>query len=109
MPVGRTGFIDDLSSDVDGPVNNLLVFCPMSDHAQAELCGFQYSSSVLHSRIRRALAVEQRNGKSRGRKTSPQKSRKIISQITFAVPLLLPRLYHNVLYDTSVGDLEMNV
>jgi hypothetical protein len=46
MPAGRTGFIDGLSSGVDGPVNNLLVFCPMGDHAPAELCGFEYLSSV---------------------------------------------------------------
>jgi hypothetical protein len=38
--------IDGLSSGVDGPVNNLLVFCLMGDHAPAELCSFEYSSSV---------------------------------------------------------------
>jgi hypothetical protein len=46
MPAGRTGFIDGLSLGVDGPVDNLLVFCPMGDPAPAELCGFEYSSSV---------------------------------------------------------------
>jgi hypothetical protein len=89
----RIGFIDGLSSGADGRVNNVLVFCPMGDHAPAELCGFEYSSSVY---TRESVGRSRLNGgmaKSRGRKISHKKSRKIISQIThFRCPLLLSKI-----------------
>jgi hypothetical protein len=31
------GFIDGLSSGINGPVSNLLIFCPMGDQSPAEL------------------------------------------------------------------------
>ena len=36
LTIGR-GLIDGLSSGIDGPVSNLLVFCPMGDQSAAEL------------------------------------------------------------------------
>jgi|SRR5208283_334150 len=101
MPAGRTGFIDGLSSGVDGPVNNLLVFCPMGDHAPAELCGFEYSSSVYTRESVRRSRLSGGMAKAEASKYHPKITQNNLQSHIFAVPYSSPRLYHNVLSNSG--------